>query len=108
MADLWRAGLAEGNPREHPGLPILTRRSFASAELARIRDSLGYLFDRLQEVPVLMILVVRVADRGRGSARCCGPAPERRYRSGRIRSPPNARYRRGSERPAWSAARAST
>jgi len=63
MAKLWRAGLAAGNPWEQNGLPIPTRRSFASAEWARIRGSLGYLLERLQEVPVLMIPVVRVATR---------------------------------------------
>lgn len=63
MAKLWRAGLAAGNTWEQAGLPIPTRRSFASAEWARIRGSLGYLLDRLQEVPVLMIPVVRVSAR---------------------------------------------
>lgn len=62
-ADLWRAGLAQGNPYEHHGLPIPTRGSFASAEWGRIRGSLGYLVEHLHEVPVLMIPVVRVATR---------------------------------------------
>ena len=63
MADLWRAGLALGNPYEQHGLPIPTRGSFASAEWARIRGSLGHLIEHLHEVPVLMIPVVRVATR---------------------------------------------
>jgi nitroreductase len=63
MADLWRAGLSLGNPYEHHGLEIPTRGSFASGEWRRIRGSLGYLFDRLQEVPVLMVPVVRIATR---------------------------------------------
>jgi nitroreductase len=63
MADLWRAGLSAGNPYEQHGLPIPTRGSFASAEWARIRASLGYLIEHLHEVPVLMIPVVRVATR---------------------------------------------
>ncbi|MBT0768667.1 nitroreductase family protein [Kineosporia sp. J2-2] len=63
MADLWRAGLALGNPYEHHGLSIPTRGSFASAEWRRIRSSLGYLLEHLQEVPVLMVPVVRVPTR---------------------------------------------
>jgi nitroreductase len=63
MADLWRAGLAQGNPYEQHGLPIPTRGSFASAEWGRIRSSLGYLVEHLHEVPVLMVPVVRVATR---------------------------------------------
>lgn len=63
MADLWRAGLALGNPYEHHGLPIPTRGSFASAEWRRIRGSLGYLIEHLHEVPVLMIPVIRVPTR---------------------------------------------
>jgi nitroreductase len=63
MANLWRAGLSAGNPWEHHGLPIPTRGSFASAEWGRIRASLGSLIGQLQEVPVLMIPVVRVATR---------------------------------------------
>lgn len=63
MADLWRAGLSTGNPYEQHGLPIPTRGSFASAEWARIRGSLGYLIEHLHEVPVLMVPVVRVATR---------------------------------------------
>ncbi len=56
-------GLALGNPYEQHGLPIPTRGSFASAEWARIRGSLGHLIEHLHEVPVLMIPVVRVATR---------------------------------------------
>jgi nitroreductase len=63
MADLWRAGLATGNPYEQHGLPIPTRGSFASPEWGRIRGSLGHLIEHLHEVPVLMIPVVRVATR---------------------------------------------
>jgi len=63
MANLWRAGLSQGNPYEDHGLPIPTRGSFTSAEWGRIRGSLGYLFERLQEVPVLIVPVVRVPTR---------------------------------------------
>ena len=63
MADLWRAGLATGNPYEQHGLTIPTRGSFASEEWARIRGSLGHLIEHMHEVPVLMIPVVRVATR---------------------------------------------
>lgn len=63
MADLWRAGLATGNPYEQHGLPIPTRGSFRSAEWGRIQGSLGHLIEHLHEVPVLMIPVVRVATR---------------------------------------------
>ena len=63
MANLWRAGLSAGNPWEHHDLSIPTRGSFASAEWGRIRASLGSLIGQLQEVPVLMIPVVRVATR---------------------------------------------
>lgn len=63
MAGLWRAGLSAGAPDEHHALPIPTRRSFASPEWGRIRDSLGYLVEHLHEAPVLMIPVVRVASR---------------------------------------------
>jgi nitroreductase len=62
-ADIWRAGLMAGAPDEHSSAPMPTRMSFASSEWARIRGSLGHLFQHLHEVPVLMIPVVRVARR---------------------------------------------
>ncbi|WP_063129811.1 nitroreductase family protein [Nocardia fusca] len=63
VADIWRQGLQSRAPDEHGMAPMPTRMSFGSSEWGKIRDSLGHLFWRLHEVPVLMIPVVRVAHR---------------------------------------------